>query len=270
VCAIYTWVVSALGVRTAGGLVAALAIAGAARRARSLAADGAVCAIIVGTLSVAAGWDWGALLLAFFLSSTLLSRLGGEASGVAEKGGERDATQVLANGGLFALAAGAFVLWPATIWQALGAGALAASTSDTWATEIGTRAKALPRSITTWRPVAAGMSGGVTLPGTLAAVAGAAFTSAVAALLGWPARVATAAFVGGIVGSTADSVLGATLQARRRCPDCKLATERLVHTCGAGTVHAGGWRWLTNDGVNAMSSAIGAAASIWGGLWMPR
>ena len=269
-CAIYTWDVSALGVRTAGGLVTALAIALAARRARSLSADGAVGAIIVGTLSVAAGWDWGALLIAFFVSSTFLSRLGGDVSGIAAKGGERDAMQVLANGGVFALAAGAFVLRPAAIWQALGAGALAASTSDKWATEIGTRAKARPRSIVTWRPVTAGMSGGVTVPGTLAAVAGTVFVGGVAALLGWPERVATAAIVGGIVGSTADSVLGATLQARRRCPDCNLVTERMVHSCGAQTAHAGGLRWLTNDGVNAVSSAIGAAASIWGGTWMLR
>ncbi len=269
-CAIYTWVVSALGVRTAGGLVAALAIAIAARRARALSADGAICAVIVGTLSVAAGWDWGALLIAFFLSSTLLSRLGGDASGIAEKGGERDAMQVLANGGWFAVAAGVFVLWPATMWQAVGAGALAASTSDTWATEIGTRARALPRSIITWRPVTAGMSGGVTVPGTLAAVAGAVFVGMVAMALGWPTRVAAAAVIGGIVGSTADSVLGATLQARRRCPACNLITERFVHRCGAETAHAGGLRWLTNDGVNAVSSAIGAAASIWGGTWTLR
>ena len=94
----------------------------------------------------------------------------------------------------------------------------------------------------------------------------AVFVGAVAALLGWPARVAVAAMVGGIVGSTADSVIGATLQARRRCPRCNLATERLVHSCGAPTAHAGGVSWLTNDGVNAVSSAIGAAASIWGGL----
>lgn len=262
-CAIYTLEVN----RAAGGLVAALAIAVAARRARSLSADGAVCAVVVGTLSVAAGWDWGALLIAFFLTSTPLSRLGGSIDAIAEKGGERDAIQVLANGGLFALAALAFIAHPATIWQAVGAGALAASTSDTWATEVGTRAKALPRSIVTWRPVAAGMSGGITLPGTLAAGAGAAFIGIVAALVGWPSRVVAAAIVGGVVGSTADSVLGATLQARRRCPDCNLMTERLVHSCGAQTAHAGGLRWLTNDGVNAMSSAIGAAASIWGGIW---
>jgi uncharacterized membrane protein len=114
------------------------------------------------------------------------------------------------------------------------------------------------------------MSGGITLPGTLGAVGGAAFVAGMAALVGWPGRVAIAALIGGFVGSTADSLIGATVQARRRCPQCNLATERLVHSCGARTAHAGGVRWLTNDGVNAVSSAIGAAASIWGGGWTPR
>jgi uncharacterized protein (TIGR00297 family) len=270
VCAIYTWVVSALGVRAAGGLVAALAIAIAARRARALSVDGAIGAVVVGTVSVAAGWDWGALLIAFFLTSTFLSRSGGPVSGIVEKGGERDAIQVLANGGLFAAAAAAFVLRPTAVWQAVGAGALAASTSDTWATEIGTRAKALPRSIVTWRPVSPGTSGGVTVHGTLAAFGGAAFLGALVALVGWPAWVAATTVIAGIVGSTADSVLGATLQARRRCPQCNLGTERLVHSCGARTAHAGGVQWLTNDGVNAVSSAIGAAVGLWGGAWTPR
>jgi uncharacterized protein (TIGR00297 family) len=247
-----------------------VAIAIAARRARSLSTDGALCATVVGTASVAAGWDWGVLLIAFFLTSTLLSRFGGPIGAIVEKGGQRDAIQVLANGGLFAGAAVAFVIHPASVWQAIGVGALAASTSDTWATEIGTRAQALPRSIITWKPVPTGMSGGITWPGTWAAVGGAAFVGGVAALVGWPGRVAIAAIIGGVVGSTADSLIGATVQARRRCPQCNLATERSVHSCGARTTRDGGVRWLTNDGVNAVSSAIGAAASIWGGAWMPR
>ena len=266
---------SALGVRAAGGLVAALAIAVAARRARSLSTDGAVCATVVGTVCVAAGWDWGALLIAFFLTGTVLSHIGrrrkeARTHAIVEKGGERDSLQVLANGGMFAVAALAYVAHPTTLWQAIGAGALASSTSDTWATEIGTMGAGTPRSILSGRPVAAGTSGGVTAFGTLAAIAGAAFLGGMALLLGWPARVAAAAVVGGVVGSTADSVLGATLQARRRCTQCNLATERLVHSCGAETTASGGLWWLTNDGVNAVSSAIGAAASIWGGVWTPR
>jgi uncharacterized protein (TIGR00297 family) len=267
--------VSAFGVRAAGGFVVALAIAMLARRARSLSNDGAVAATVVGTAAVAAGWDWGALLVAFFVVSSALSRVGRQVKEartdtVVAKGGERDALQVLANGGLFAVAAAAYAAHPLVLWQVIGAGALAASTSDTWATEIGTLSADAPRSILTWRRVAPGTSGGVTVPGTVAAVGGAAFLGGMAAAVGWPLAVAGAAILGGIVGSTADSLIGATMQARRTCPQCNLATERLVHSCGARTTAAGGVAWLTNDGVNAVSSAIGAAASVWGGTWMPR
>src|SRR3990172_4797681 len=112
----------------------------------ALSASGAVAAALLGALSVTAGWSWAILLVAYFATSTALSRFrGGEkerrTAGRLEKGGRRDAVQVLANGGAFAVAAAAFLWYPDPALQALGAGALAASASDTWATEIGTLAR---------------------------------------------------------------------------------------------------------------------------------
>ncbi|MEZ4523276.1 MAG: DUF92 domain-containing protein [Thermomicrobiales bacterium] len=49
----------------------------------------------------------------------------------------------------------------------------AAATSDTWATELGIRSGQMPRYVLSGRPVAAGLSGGITPAGTLASVAGA-------------------------------------------------------------------------------------------------
>src|SRR3954464_8873352 len=96
--------------RAAVGLLAAIAIALAARRAGSLANSGAFAAVLVGTAAVAAGWSWGALLVLYFVSSSALSHAGGaekerRTSGVVAKGGARDAVQVIANGGVFALCA---------------------------------------------------------------------------------------------------------------------------------------------------------------------
>jgi uncharacterized membrane protein len=75
--------------------------------------------------------------------------------------------------------------------------------------------------------------------------------------MGWSHRVALASLLGGIVGSTLDSVLGGTVQARRWCDRCNLGTERAVHDCGAATRHAGGVTWLDNDVVNFLSAAGG-------------
>src|SRR5437870_3701993 len=94
--------------RAAAGAALALAIALAARRARALDASGAVAATALGTLAIAAGWTWGALLIAFFITGSALSRWKRDekarrTGATVEKGGERDAWQVLANGGVFAL-----------------------------------------------------------------------------------------------------------------------------------------------------------------------
>ena len=117
-----------------------------------------------------------------------------------------------------------------------------------------------PRSIVGGRPVPAGASGGITLAGTVAALAGAAFVAGLAWLLGWPHPVAI--LVGGVVGSTADSLLGATLQARRWCERCGARTEREVHRCGAPTRADGGLAWLDNDAVNLVSALLGALATL--------
>ena len=62
-------------------------------------------------------------------------------------------------------------------------------------------------------------------------------------------------------GSLVDSLLGATLQARRWCARCSVSTEQMTHACGETTDLAGGLRWLDNDGVNLVSTLAGAAVA---------
>jgi uncharacterized protein (TIGR00297 family) len=252
--------------RVAVGLALAAAIALAARRARSLSSSGAAAATLVGTLCVAAGWRWGALLIAFFVTSSALSRFGAaekerRTGGVVAKGGARDATQVLANGGVFACAA---VLWIGSAWDgwvALGAGSLAAAAADTWGTEVGTLYGRRPRLVSTWREVEPGTSGAVTLPGLAASIAGALFVAAAARGARLPAPVPAIA-AGGIAGALVDSLVGALFQGRRRCARCGVTTERATHSCGALTEPAGGFAWLDNDVVNVICAVAGGAVTL--------
>lgn len=244
-------------------------IAFLAQRARALTISGLVAATIVGTLALLAGWSWGVLLLVYFGSSSALSRFRAaekeaRTASVVEKGGARDAMQVFANGGAFAVAAALAVALPAheMRWAALAGGALAASASDTWATEIGMLARGSPRSILTLQPVRAGMSGGITVAGTAAAVVGAAFIALVVAVLGWGGRVGVAALLGGIVGSTLDSLLGALAQARRWCMTCEQLTERSIHDCGTATQRVGGLAWCDNDIVNIACGVLGGLLAL--------
>lgn len=164
---------------------------------------------------------------------------------------------MVANGGLFAAAAAAHLVTPMPLWPVIGIGALAACTADTWATEIGTVAGGAPRSIVTGGRVPAGTSGGITLSGSAAALAGAAFMSLAAWLAGF-AVPGHAVIAGGVAGAFADSLFGATIQERRWCDLCETSTERLVHDCGKSTRREGGIAGFDNDVVNLAASCVGA------------
>ena len=201
---------------------------------------------------VASGTGWAGLvvLVAFFLPSSLLT----------PGGGRRRPVQVAANGGV---AAGAALLARAgPAWVAAFAGALAAAAADTWATEIGGRSRRPPRLITTGRPVPPGTSGGITWLGTAGGTAGAACVAATATLVGLiGGRRAVLVGAAGLAASLADSVLGATLQARYCCASCGTVSEVRRPCCGAQPTLAAGLPWVTNDTVNLLATVVGAAVA---------
>jgi uncharacterized protein (TIGR00297 family) len=259
-----------------GGLLFSLAIGLAGYKRGALTVSGVVGAIVTGTLIFGlGGWEWGLLLIAFFISSSALSFYrSADKESLAEKfakGHRRDLGQALANGGVAALLAVlSRVLSPMVpeerIWYAACVGAMAAVNADTWATELGVLSSRPPRLITTGRPVEVGTSGGVTWLGTAASLGGAALLGGLGGLSalilshGWAVAGAllVAAIAGGMAGSLFDSLLGATVQAIYWCEACQKETERKVHRCGAQTRQLRGWPWLGNDLVNFFASAVGA------------
>jgi uncharacterized protein (TIGR00297 family) len=225
---------------------------------------------VVGAAAVAAGWDWALLLIIYFATSSALSRLGAErkarrTASVVAKSGPRDARQVLVNGGVFTAAAALALFFPhrMQLWRAVAAGALAASAADTWATEIGTWIGGTPRSAWNWRRVAPGTSGGMTTAGTIAMVGGAAILALAVYGLKWGRGHAIATVLGGLSGAVADTVIGATLQERRRCVGCGEHTERAVHSCGSRTRVARGIAGLGNDAVNLIATVVGCGIAYW-------
>jgi uncharacterized protein (TIGR00297 family) len=250
-----------LPVRIVIGLLVAAGSALIARRTHSLTTSGALAATAVGGAAFVAGGKWIALLLFFFLSSALLSHWRGEikrvrTAGVVEKGNERDAWQVLANGAVFACAAAGAAVAPGFGWEAFGVGAIASATADTWGTEIGS-AHGMPRHVVTGQPVEPGTSGGITPAGTAGMLVGAASTAFLAWSVHWGTPV-VAIITGGLAGAVLDSVLGATIQERRWCDQCRAATERRVHRCGSVTRPHGGVPGFGNDVVNLTSVLAGA------------
>jgi len=250
------------GVTTPLALGIALAASLLAWAAQALSADGAVAAWLVGAMVLALlGWTGGSVLLAFFLPSTLIGRWGIGAGGASDARGERrDAVQVLANGGAAALGACAELLAKGLGFWILS-GALATAAADTWATSLGSRSAHDPKDLLRRTSVPRGTSGAVSWLGSWGAVAGAFVVAATAALVRHSSRGGIAVLLIGIAGMLLDSLLGATVQGRFRCPACAVSSERRRHRCGARTERVSGWRWLDNDGVNAAATTVGALAA---------
>jgi len=256
------------------GFISAIVIAYLAYRTHSLNKSGAYAATLIGTIIFGiGGWPWTILLLVFFVTSSGLSRaFKNRKQGLNEKfskGNDRDAGQVLGNGGLAALFAGLHAFYPTSIIPWVGfAASLAAVNADTWATELGVLNPTPPRLITDLRKrVEKGTSGGISLWGTGASLLGASLIALLAVLISPTGTLNTGHWLlitfAGFAGSLLDSFLGATVQAMYYCPtDMKETEKHPLHTCGTQTIHIRGWTWLNNDWVNFACGAFGVLIAL--------
>jgi uncharacterized protein (TIGR00297 family) len=215
-------------------LLASLALA-----LKMVTRSGAACGFLLGVaIYMGFGYKSFMLMLAFFVLGSAATRVGyakKATRGIAERrGGARSWREALANslaGAFFALLVitthheAAFLLaLVATFAEAAG---------DTVSSEIGQWISDRAYLITTFRPVAAGENGAVSLGGTVAGVAASALIVSLGLALGLCGKGnAMLALGAAFAGNVLDSVLGATLERRG------LITNAIVNF--AGTSFAGG------------------------------
>ncbi len=237
-------------------LILSVVIALLAKRAGALSRSGAWAAVGLGTIIFGfGGFRYTVILLVFFISSSLLSRMFKTRKGDLEekvaKGSRRDAWQVLANGalaGVFSLVGG---LLGGDAWWWLFCASMAAANADTWATELGVFSKSDPRLITTFKQVAKGTSGGISPAGTASAFAGSLLIAFFAYIFQPDLLAGILVALAGLLGSLFDSLLGATVQVVYWCEVCAKETEKTpLHGCGNNTRWLRGLHWLNNDWVN--------------------
>jgi uncharacterized protein (TIGR00297 family) len=217
------------------------------------------------------GWRWFVIVATFFVLGVAFTwyRYGYKKSigSAQEKGGARNWPNILANGGIAALLGLGEFLGGGLVFSVLYVGAVSAAASDTVATELGLLNRAPPRLITDLRKaVSPGTSGGVSPTGFAGTLLASALIGVVAALLGVASDlqapyVLAVSISGGVIGSLADSVAGATIQRKSYCSVCGKPSENLTH-CGEPTIFSSGVKLVDNHVVNVLATVFGALGSL--------
>lgn len=187
-----------------------------------LTLDGATSASLFGVIAYGlGGLSSAVIVLAFFISSSIVSKDQISAEGFLKRKFRRDGRQVWSNGFWFALW---IIIWFLSAQQAFliaAISSIAFATSDTWASEIGTkRTESKTYLITDMKTVKPGTDGGVSLIGTFASFVGAALIS----FIFWSMNMDQSMFVvllisiSGFVGNLADSLFGAKVQGKKLPP----------------------------------------------------
>ena len=230
---------------------------------KNLTRGGTIAAIFLDiAVSISLGNIGFLLLLTFLVLGILTDKLKRKnTESKEEKSSHRDASQVLANGLVpivcaamyFAIGERAFLLaFVAALAEALG---------DTAASSLGSYSKST-FDLFKFRKCEQGISGGVSLIGTLSAVIFSAIIPLIAFAFGLisPSEMIIATAIA-ILGVFFDSLLGSLLQAKFRCSVCGALTEKREH-CGTPTELVSGIRFIRNDTVNAISTLFTAAVVI--------
>ena len=247
------------------GLIIAAIIAFLSYKVKFLTPNGSVATFLLASFIFGlGGWKWSIPMMAFFILSSLLSKVrkkqNEKIEQYFEKTGVRDYLQVLANGGIGGILVILNHIYPHDIYYLIYVTALASVCADTWATEIGTMVRTNTYNILTLKPVEQGISGGISILGTLGGVCG-ALTISLAGMfwvqLSLP-QYFLVVILGGVIGSFFDSLLGATIQAQNQCNVCDKITERDYH-CGEKANHKRGYKWVNNDVVNLFAGLAGGA-----------
>ncbi|CAH1449035.1 unnamed protein product [Lactuca virosa] len=250
-----------------------------AYRKNSLDVSGAFAGFFVMAVHLSVNYRFGAMLLAFFFTSSKLTKMGEDRKRTLDadfkEGGQRNWIQVLSNGGIASVLVIAF--WGLTTSQdtcldskeskiitALVGGLIghySCCNGDTWSSELGVLSDEQPRLITTFRPVRRGTNGGITKAGLEAAAAAGSVIGLAFILPGFFTKSCTndaffkqlfvipLSAIAGLAGSLIDSILGATLQFSGFCS----VRNKVVSKPGPTVKRISGLSILDNNGVNLVS-----------------
>lgn len=236
---------------------------------KSLDLGGMLSAILLGAVLYFINPIFFALMICFFISSSLLTKYKSsqkqETEKLHEKSSRRGFLQVAASGLGALLFAVIYYLTGSEYFLIAFVVVMASANADTWASELGVLSNREPVSIIGFKPIKKGLSGGISLLGTSASFLGALFISIIFTIYylntyGFSTRVygiLAVCTIGGFAGSIIDSIMGATLQIKYFCDAAGDLTER-EYTNGTKNIRAKGYKFISNEFVNFSSGVIAA------------
>ncbi len=232
---------------------------------KALTAKGLIAAIVLDLVITLTLGNFGFILLLAFLFASIaidkVKRLAKKEDTVTKRGDCRDEIQVIANGLVPMMLAVIFSCTFNPVFVVAYVAVLAEAFADTAASGFGVFSKNT-FDIFKMRKCECGLSGGMSLIGTLASlVAAIAFPLLVLPFGIDNFYVILVAALSAFFGVVFDSFLGSVLQVKYKCKICASLTEREVH-CQAPTKQVSGYRFFDNDVVNVFSALFTAAASI--------
>lgn len=232
-----------------------------------LTPTGVVFALLLDAAVVLAFGNVGFIMMATFLvGGVLIDKIKRKKGAVAvfcesKNDKTRDAYQVLANGFSAFLISLAYLIEPHPVFLVAFAAAAAEAFSDTCASGVGSLSKNT-YDVFKLRKIEKGMSGGMSLIGTVASLIGAFAVSAVPLLFGaYDFGLVVVVFVCAFGGAVFDSLLGSLLQAKYKCSRCGAFTESTTH-CSKPGLKVSGASFVDNDTVNYLSGIFSVLISI--------
>lgn len=253
------------------GLVLSSVIAILAYKRKSLTLSGATSAMFFGTLIYTfGGWLIWLMLIFFFIASSLITKLHHrlKPEEIEEKNG-RNYIQVISNALAATLFSFIYFLSQDMIYMLAAVVSIAASNSDTWASEIGRLSKGKNYSILTFKEMPKGSSGAVTLLGTFASFLGAFFIGSLFVVFyhlqnGFQLvtflKYGYIITAGGFIGCLLDSILGVLLQAKYKNKEGTWYEHKTIS--GESLILMSGFAFITNDVVNLLSSLSASIVTI--------
>jgi uncharacterized protein (TIGR00297 family) len=231
-------------------------------KTRAMSVSGGIGALVLFAAVGFFGKSWAPILFItiLFLLSTAVSVIGKKiktrTAGQKEHGKPRTVKQIVAVG---LLAFAALVLHVAsgkTVFYYVFFLALTEQIADSMASDIGSLTKRKNVSILTFHPVEKGISGGVSVLGTSAALISSFALSALPMAFGaYSLRVfiviGSAAFLGTVI----DSIVGALMQSLYECRACGRLVEEPIH-CDTSATLVKGLRVIDNVAVNHIAGVI--------------